>query len=69
MKTYLYRASNLMSTITFSYLQFNGRSQFLATTKNYRFLRFIHGNYKNNETLGRARELRTKGAWLNKLTE
>ena len=41
MKTYLYRASNLKSTITF--LTFvHSESQFLAPAKNRRFLRFIH---------------------------
>ena len=41
MKTYLYRASNLKSTITF--LAFNScGSQFLAPVKKSQFLRFIH---------------------------
>ena len=37
MKTYLYRASNFKSTITF-WPQFHGGSQFLATAKNLFFL-------------------------------
>ena len=45
MKTYLYRASNLKSTITFL-TQFHSGSQFLAPTKNRRFLRSID-NYNN----------------------
>ena len=40
MKTYVYRASNLKSTITFLPL-FHSGSQFLAPVKNRRFLRFI----------------------------
>ena len=47
MKTYLYRASNLKSTITF--LAFvSQRSQFLAPVKNRRFLQFIHNNNNND---------------------
>ena len=41
MKTYLYRASNLKSIITFL-PQFLSGSQFLAPAKKHRFLRFIH---------------------------
>ena len=40
MKTYLYRASNLKSTITF----LHSGSHFLAPTKNRRFLRFIQAS-------------------------
>ena len=40
MKIYLYRASNLKSTITFLAF-FHSGSQFLSPTKNRRFLRFI----------------------------
>ena len=43
MKTYLYRASNLKSTITFLALVSSGR-QFLAPAKNRCFLRFIHSH-------------------------
>ena len=46
MKTYLYRESNLKSTITFWPL-FHGGSQFLAPAKNHRFLRFNHTNNNN----------------------
>ena len=42
MKTYLYRASNLKSTITWP--QFQGGSQFLVAAKNHCFLQFIHNN-------------------------
>ena len=41
MKTYLYRTSNLKSTITFLPLSHCG-SQFLAPVKKRCFLRFIH---------------------------
>ena len=49
MKTYVYRASYLKSTITL-WSQFHGRSQFLAPAKNHRFLRYIpnHNNNNNN---------------------
>ena len=43
MKTYLYRASNLKSTITFQALVCG--SKFLALAKNRRFLQFIHNKY------------------------
>ena len=43
MKTYLYKASNLKSTITFL-RQFHSGSQFLTPAKNCLFLRFIHNN-------------------------
>ena len=46
MKTYLYRASNLKTTITFLAFVHSG-SQFLAPTKNHHFLRFI-----NNQRCG-----------------
>ena len=45
MKIYLYRASNLKSTITFLALLHSG-SQFLAPAKNHRFLRFIHNQHQ-----------------------
>ena len=41
MKTYLYRASNLKSTITFLVSVSSG-SQFLVPAKNRRSLQFIH---------------------------
>ena len=47
MKTLLYRASNLKSTITFLAFVSNG-SQFLAPVKNRRFLRFVHNTKNNN---------------------
>ena len=47
MKTKLYRASNLKSTITFWPLILSG-SQFLAPVKNRQFLRFIHNKNNNN---------------------
>ena len=47
MKTYLYGASNLKSTITF----LHSRSQFLVPVKKGRFLRFIHNNYHNHQLL------------------
>ena len=47
MKTYLYRAYNLKSTITFLALIHSG-NQFLAPVKNRRFLQFIHNNNNNN---------------------
>ena len=50
MKTYLYRASNLKSTITFLDLVSQQKS-ILVPTKNRRFLRFIHNNNNNNNNL------------------
>ena len=48
-KTYLYRASNLKSNITFHGLSFMAEVSFLATAKNRRFLRFIHNNNNSND--------------------
>ena len=46
MKTYLYRASNLKSTITFLGLSFiMVEVKFLATAKNLHFLQFIYNHY------------------------
>ena len=50
MKTYLYRASNLKSTITFLALIHSG-SQFLASVIKCRFLHFIHNNNYHNPQL------------------
>ena len=47
MKTYLYRASNLKSTITFLASVSCG-SKFLATAINRRLLRFIHTANNNH---------------------
>ena len=47
MKTFLYRASNLKSTITFLAFNFSG-SQFLAPVKNRRYLRFIHNQLRHS---------------------
>ena len=46
MKTYLYRASNLKSTITWP--QFQGGGQFLVAAKTHCFLQFINYNNNNN---------------------
>ena len=50
MKSYLYRASSLKSTITFLASVHSG-SPFLAPVKNRRFLRFIHNNQRVGGTL------------------
>ena len=50
MKTYLYRASNLKSTITFQ-ASVSWRSQFLVPAKNHRFLQFIPNNNNNNKKI------------------
>ena len=44
MRTYIYRASNLKSTITFLWPQFHGGNHFMAPAKNRHFLQFIHNN-------------------------
>ena len=49
MKTYLYRASNMKSTIIFLASVSKQKSiEFLAPVKNRRFLRFIHRTNNNN---------------------
>ena len=47
MKTYLYRASNLKSTITFLASVSWRKSVILVPAKNHCFLRFIHNNKKS----------------------
>ena len=54
MKTYLYRASNLMSTITF-WPHFHSGSLFLVPAKNRRFLRLFIREYGSTLYVGLAR--------------
>ena len=54
MKTYLYRSSNLKSTITFLASIFMAGSQFLAPDKNHHILRFIR-EYGSTLYVGLAR--------------
>ena len=56
MKTYLYRALNLKSTITFM-ASVSQRNSFLAPAKNRHFLRFIHNNYHNHQLLQTVPEI------------